>query len=143
MDEDTPPVRSPSLEIKEQETYTLFSMAGKTRPILVTVSVNSKPIQFPNQILQPTTISLRTYTGECLTILGTLEVQVEHSSQSATLPLIVVEEEGPNLFGQNWLEKIRLNWSHICNITPNLSLEKVLEYHSQDHSQLFVKDLDV
>ena len=32
---------------------------------------------------------------------------------------------------------IRLNWSHICNITPNLSLEKALE----DHSQLFREGL--
>ena len=125
-------------------------MAGKTRPIVVTVSVNSKPIQKEvdtgaslsimsketfnnNQTLQPTTISLRTYTSECLTVLGTLEVQVEHNFQSATLPVIVVEGDGPNLFGQNWLEIIRLNWPHICNITPNLSLGKVLEDHCNSY----------
>ena len=156
MGEENPPVRSPSPEIKDQETYTLFSMAGKTRPIVVTMSVNSKSIQMQvdtgaslsiisketfnyNQTLQPTTIPLRTYTGECLTILGTIEVQVEHNSQSATLPVIVVEGDGPNLFEPNWYKKIRLNWSQICNITPNLSLEKVLE----DYSNSFVKDLDV
>ena len=120
MGEETPPVCFFSLEIKDQETYTLFSMAGKSRPIVVSVSVNSKPIQmevdtgaflsimskdtfnkeFSNQTLQPTTISLRTYTGECLTVLGTLEVQVEHNSQSAMLPVIVVEGDGPNLFDE-------------------------------------------
>ena len=41
--EETPPVRSPSPEIKDHETYTLFSMARKTRPIVVAVSVDSKP----------------------------------------------------------------------------------------------------
>ena len=87
--------------------------------------------EYSNQTLQPTIISLRTYTGEFLTVLGTLEVQVEHNCQSATLPVIIVDGGGPNLLGRNWLEKIRLNWSHICNITPNLSLEKILEDHSQ------------
>ena len=120
MGEETPPVCFFSLETKDQETYTLFSMAGKSRPIVVSVSVNSKPIQmevdtgaflsimskdtfnkeFSNQTLQPTTISLRTYTGECLTVLGTLEVQVEHNSQSAMLPVIVVKGDGPNLFDE-------------------------------------------
>ena len=68
-----PPEQSPSSDLKDEETYTLFSLAGKTNPIIVTVNVNSQPIQmevdtgaalsiiskttfestFPNQMLKP------------------------------------------------------------------------------------------
>ena len=30
------------------------------------------------------------------------------------LPLVVVEGAGPSLFGQDWLQKIRLDWRAIC-----------------------------
>ena len=114
----TPPEQSPSSDFKDEETYTLFSLAGKTNPIIVTVNVNSQPIQMEvdtgaalsiiskttfesNQMLKPSTISLKTYTGQTLPVLGMIETHVEHNAQSENLPLIVVDGNRPNLLGRN------------------------------------------
>ena len=67
-----------------------------------------------------------------------IETHVEHNAQSQNLPLIVVDGNGPNLLGRNWLEKIsRLDWTNIYNVPPNQSLEKIL----LNHSELFRDEL--
>ena len=92
---------------------------------------------FRNQMLKPSTISLKTYTGQTLPVLGMIETHAEHNAQSETLPLIVVDGSGPNLLGRNWLEKIRLDWTNIYNVTSNQSLENIL----LNHSELFRDEL--
>ena len=32
------------------------------------------------------------------------------------VPLIVVEGQGPSLFGRNWLEKVNLDWKEIAKV---------------------------
>ena len=39
------PEQSPSSDFKYEEKYILFFLAGKTNPIIVTVNVDSQPIQ--------------------------------------------------------------------------------------------------
>ena len=45
-------------------------------------------------LLQPTQTRLQTYTGEPLTVLGAITVDVQYHKQSATLPLVVVLGSG-------------------------------------------------
>ncbi len=45
--------------------------------------------------------------------MGELQVNVSYGDQRAQLPLIVVDGNGPNLMGRNWLKHIQLNWQHI------------------------------
>ena len=66
------------------------------------------------------------YTGEPLPVIGMLDVEVTYGPQQATLPLIVVQGKGPSLFGRNWMEVIRLNWSNINHVTTNRSLNRIL-----------------
>ena len=85
--------------------------------------------------------NLKTYTGERLNVIGELEVTVTLESQRKPLKLLVVEGNGPSLFGRNWLEKLKLNWSQlqsdqVCSIT-NVSLQEVL----RKHSVVFKEDL--
>ena len=47
--------------------------------------------------LQETILKLRTYTGETLQIHGTITVDVTYNDHTDTLPLLVVEDTGPNL----------------------------------------------
>ena len=101
----------------------LFPIKGKSNPIIWTVRVNKavlrmeldpgasvsiisedtyKSISIADDQLPPTDVCLCTYTGETLTTLACVDVQVEYESQVITLPLIVVNGQGGSLFRQNW-----------------------------------------
>ena len=67
--------------------------------------------------LKETPIELKTYTGEVVKPLGVLNVTVKHKDQSAAkLPLYVVQNGGPPLFGRDWLSDIQLDWQHIKSL---------------------------
>ena len=75
--------------------------------------------------LKPADVSLCMYS-KLLPVIGMLDVEVTYGPQQATLPWIVVQGKGPSLFGRNWMEVIRLNWSSINHVTTNLSLDRIL-----------------
>ena len=70
--------------------------------------------------LRNTGVRLRTYTGEPLKLKGEVQVTVAHNDLVAKLPLLVVQGDGPSLFGKNWLPELRLNWSEIKKVTTEL-----------------------
>ena len=52
---------------------------------------------------------LRTYSGENLRILGTIQVDVLYKNQTVeNLPLLVVPGDGAYLLGHNWLMKLKI-----------------------------------
>ena len=55
-------------------------------------------------------------------------MEVRYEQQKLSLPLVVVEGNGPCLFGRQWLEKLRLNWQSI-NSVRSQTLENVLDRH--------------
>ena len=65
---------------------------------------------FPEHCLQHSKACLRTYSGESITVIGQVEVEVCYEEQQVKVPLLVVKGEGPSLFGRDWLTKIRLEW---------------------------------
>ena len=67
---------------------------------------------------------LTTYTGEKLSILGKLIIDVKHCKQHKQLPLYVVKGNGPSLLGRNWLTEINLNWN---TPKPQMSCEKQMK----------------
>ena len=76
-------------------------------------SVMSKDVfrsLFPAPSLKKTNISLRSYSGESVKVLGSVDVTVVYNSESVLLPLLIVDGSGPSLLGRNWLKLIRLNW---------------------------------
>ena len=92
----------------------------KSRPIAVLVSINGKELNmevdtgaavsilsektfrkiFPNAVLKPAAVTLRTYTGQRMSVVGQLTVLVKYQSQSHSLPLLIVAGDGPSLFGR-------------------------------------------
>ena len=113
--------------------HPMFTLPGKTKPIVVTVLVQGVDLQMELDTgaslslitettysnlsstlspLTPSNFTLTTYTGEKIIPLGPINVQINYQSQCASLPLLVVPD-GPTLLGHNWLEEMKINWLDI------------------------------
>ncbi|XP_030580469.1 uncharacterized protein K02A2.6-like [Archocentrus centrarchus] len=90
--------------------------------------------------LRPAKIKLESYTGDPVKVIGVTAVRVRYKQQRKTLPLVVVEGDGPSLLGRGWLEEIHLDWREIKNkhkakkvhqvkTTENNTLQQVLSKH--------------
>ena len=81
--------------------------------------------------MQVSNIDLKTYSGEKIDVLGSITLKVSYNGQFWDLPLLVVEGDGPSLFGRNWLEHIKLNWKeiHFLHSKP-LKLQSLLERYA-------------
>ena len=66
--------------------------------------------------LMPSNTRLRAFRGHPLNVQGQLMAQLKYQDQSADVLLLVVEGSGPSLFGKDWLSRVRLDWTEICNI---------------------------
>ena len=143
----------------EDATYSLFNVrTGKPRatPMTVTVTVNQAELRIEvdtgasasvigeetyNQLwgtkdtppLRSTTVTLRTYTGEKLNILGTISVDVQYQEQREQLNLLVVAGSGPSLLGRDWLMAIQVDWASLNRLqpAPSMKLHDVLNRHSE------------
>ena len=135
----------------ETEELPLFRVGDACDgPILFRVLLDGKPVNmdldtgaavsvmgqeqqgtlFPDAILQPRKVMLRTYTTEHLVTVREVMVQVTHNGQSQILPLIIVQKNGPALSGRNCLAQLRLNWKMIAYSTANgTSLQQLLAQH--------------
>ena len=83
--------------------------------------------------LKPLNVRLKTYTGDNIEVLGTIVVTVCYEDQHESLSLLVVKREGSNLFGRDWLDKIKLNLAQIkfFSRSPISSLDSVLSQHAE------------
>ena len=63
-------------------------------------------------------VQLQTYSGESITLVkvGETDVKVRYGQQVASLPLIIVKGKGPNLFGRNWMQALKLKWEEIFHL---------------------------
>ena len=76
-----------------------------------------------------TTTRLRTYTGEAIKVAGILEVEVALGKQREQLELLVVDYDGPSLFGKDWLTKLKLDWCQLNQVRATDGLQRVLNSH--------------
>ena len=94
------------------------------------VSVMSQQQQqdlFPQAQLQPSKVILRTYTAVCVGVVGTLPVRVVYGEQKQDLSLVIVNGNGPALFGRDWLSSIKLKWPSIAyQSVGDVKLEELL-----------------
>ena len=149
---------SSSTTTASSEVYTMFPVVSRSKPFTLSVMINNHPLPMEldtgasvsvisestyNTVLKDTVplestdISLCTYMGEELPVLGVATVAVGYESQTTSLPLVVVKGDGASLFGRNWLERIKLNWSVIHSVSNNLEVDVLL----QKHQQLFREEL--
>ncbi len=67
--------------------------------------------------LKDCSLSLTTYTGESVKILGATDVIVQHGNQVRELPVVVVSTDGPNLLGRGWIKELDICWSMVNQVT--------------------------
>ena len=144
----------------DAEDHQLLTIGEKsTRPITIELLINNKPLTMevdtgaavsliseatmkkllPRMKVQPSNMTLKTYTKEQMKVLGKIEVNVEYGEQKEVLTLIVVKGNGPSLLGRNWLNCIRLDWKRIAAVTAvqDTNLQSLLERYAN----LFKEDL--
>ena len=139
-------------------SYTLFPVISRSQPIMLSVKANGHDLRmeldtgaavsiisedtfksvFKDSVsITPTDISLRTYLGNQLPVLGSAEVEVVYNSQVLSLPLIVVKGIGSTLLGRNWLERLQLDWSSIHSVGHTAAIADLIK----KHSNLFCQEL--
>ena len=150
-DSNSIPHEPPSQPQTPQEGYTLYTTVGGGKPIVLTVNVNK--VDLPMELdtgaslsviseftyysffrsckLQPSTVSLKSYTGQEIVIRGKNEVNVQYAEQKAVLPLLVVKGQGASFLGHNWLEILNLNWSSNKSLHSTSSLDSLISKHKK------------
>ena len=88
--------------------------------------------------LQPSQVVLQTYTAESVMVVGVLPVRVPYKGEEYEMSLGIMRGNGPGLFSQNWLSKIRLDWhSNTFHTVLSPELERVLQkYEVVFHEEL-------
>ena len=76
--------------------------------------------------LQSSDVYVKTYTGESLEVIGSIDVDAKYEGQKASLQLQIINADGHAFLQRDWLHKLKLNWPAI----GPLSLKSVLDMHS-------------
>ena len=146
------------------QIYTM-SLGHKDDSLIVTPEIDGKPISmeldtgssltvlparmyeehFSHIPMNASKMVLRTYTGEKVYPKGHINVSVAINNQTATLPLVIVESNGPALFGRNWFSKLRLDWTTIYQLHQSddsyLSLPQEIQDVLIQYSDIFNDEL--
>ncbi|XP_043244968.1 uncharacterized protein LOC122393203 [Amphibalanus amphitrite] len=145
-------VAAPASDEAIDEAYAMFSVRPESErrpPLMVSVVLDGKTVDMEldtgaavsvcsdsvlrqlwpsgGPSLEPCNVTLKTYSGEQLSVCGQVTVNVEHGGQAARLPLIIVKGSGPCLFGRNWLSQIRLDWPTVCRVSSASRVQPVLD----------------
>uniref|UniRef100_H3A251 Gypsy retrotransposon integrase-like protein 1 n=1 Tax=Latimeria chalumnae TaxID=7897 RepID=H3A251_LATCH len=83
--------------------------------------------------LKKTGVHLRTYTGEQIPVIGTVDTRASYRGREKVLPMLVVKGHGPSLLSCDWLQELSLDWREILKVEPgmNPSVQKILDTYTQ------------
>lgn len=139
-----------------QEVFTMYSVVEtqipRVSPITMLLKVNDTEVNFEVDtgcsvtmskteyaklgsagklpVLKDCSLSLKTYTGESVKILGATDVIVQCGNQVRELPVVVVSTDGPNLLGRGWIKELDICWSAVNQVTTeSVTLQEVLTRH--------------
>jgi len=60
---------------------------------------------------------LRTYASKIIPVVGRFRATVSHGKNQEEVAMYVVQGQGPNLLGRDCLNKLKLDWNFVFNIT--------------------------
>ena len=107
----------------------LLPMEIDTGAAISIISEETRRKVFPAEPLRDSSLILKTYTGEPIPVKGELDLRVAYEGQEANLVLIVVEGDGPSLYGRNWMKYIHPNWHQIATVQAPNRLQSILDKH--------------
>ena len=102
------------IELKINQMDIEFEIDTGSGKTIVPESVYKE--RFAGVNLQRTKLMLKTYSGECLNVLGKFVATLEHENHVVVAELYVVKGNGPALLGRDILSKIKLNWASVYTI---------------------------
>ena len=142
--------------LDEQATYTLFNVTiNASKPLQVSLRINDADLTIEvdtgdsmslisnvtfqklwpansSPVLKETQTKLRTYTGEQISVLGTISASVQFKTQQETLSLLVVDGDSPSLLGRDWLHKIKLDRQELYHTqVTQPSVQTVLDKYKE------------
>ena len=133
------------------------SSKGKADEIMVPLKINNIPCNleldtgaivtvipedmWKNELgsvpLKESSVSLNSYSGHAMPMVGQAPVRVHYHAQEVNLPIIVTKGSGPSLMGRDWLPKVKLDWHRISNIPQTDPPKPKLEDIVQQYPKLF------
>ncbi|XP_048103582.1 uncharacterized protein K02A2.6-like isoform X1 [Alosa alosa] len=87
--------------------------------------------------LRQCNLTLTTFTGDVIPLMGQVNVAVKYEAQRQTLPLVVVKGDRPALLGRNWLKRIKLNWANIFAVDNRAGREPEVSALLQRYRSVF------
>jgi len=139
----------------EDYTYNVSEISTKIPPIITTLTVDDKLVEFQvdtgsaNTLisastylstfngtladLQPSKVKLRSYSGDEIHIVGEKTVTVKQNEDVQLLKILIVSNPGPALLGRLWMRALQLHLNDVFSFTSPASLQGLLE----DNAVLF------
>ena len=153
------PERLPTKWVEEEEAPIYLVRDKSHPPFTVELMVNEKPVTFevdtgaavtilsqevyqhlfPNLKLDPSSMLLKSYTGDQVKVLGEVQVAVSYGEQKGNYTLYVVKGNNSCLLGRNWLKHIRLDWKRIASLVMKEGHQ--LESLFKKYNLVFKEDL--
>ena len=64
---------------------------------------------YPDTNWRPSSVILKSYSGEKLSVCGETDVTVTYKKETVQLPILIVSGSGPALLGRDWLYTLKLD----------------------------------
>ena len=81
--------------------------------------------------LEESQVTLKTYTGEVIKVLGITKVNARYDAQEQRLCIHVVKGEGPDLMGRDWLDHFTVTLGEVNHLAQSWeSLQSMLNQHA-------------
>ena len=87
--------------------------------------------------LQESDVTLKSYSGHDIPVVGESTVHVRYNAQGAHLPVIITKGDGVALMGRDWLFTLKLNWKEISPVYQTNFPKPELEDLVQQYPALF------
>ena len=133
-----PPIKT-ALKVNNQ-TIVMEVDTGASTSLISSKTYWNELSGFPP--LQPTSIQLRTYSGENIPVEGQVRVRVQVGEETPkNLNLLVVAGSGCSLLGRDWLKQLRLDWTSINLLRQEESMPSRLKELLDKYSAVFADGL--